>query len=692
MERVVVTGTGVPRLMEDTAVRTEIISAETITKTASRTFSDVVQYQTGLRVDVSCQNCNAAQVQMLGLPQRYVSILTNGHSVLTGVASIYGIDQIPTALIDHIEVVKGGGSALYGPGAVAGAINILYKEPVGFGGTLELNYEHIVNQEKGYGVPPEANLVLSYANPEQTYGGTVFGVRQFVSPTDPDNDRFTEVSKRDLWAGGTRLFYKPAKDMCLHLDYSASIEDRRGGSDDVSASPTVSAIAEEIYSIHHVATLTLDHAVSPLLDYSVAATYSNATRDYYYGGIGAFGSPDPNSRFYQPGARPDLGYGDTEDGLYLLDAALNIRPAEGHIITLGVSYRDEYIVNTQNALILDPVNPSLRPESLRYLFRDIGLIAQHDWTLSRQWNIVYGLRLDDHNLIDDLIVSPRLAVKYAPTRSFRLRGTVSTGFIAPELYNEDFDSPLAGDQVRRVRNAPGLQPERALSFSLAPEWEVTQNIRLEGNLFYTRLSDSFRSTETDSPATPDVLEITRVNSGRTDIYGVELNLDLDFHALKIDLGYVEQRVRYADAQVVAGPEVFDPAAPEDNQIFSRNVSRTPQRYGVTKVTYDLPWGVQLFVAGKLTGPMEVPHIVSDRNTGALMRNDLKRTPYFFDMDLSISKTWELPHNTRLTASAGVRNVLDAYQSDFDRGAYRDSDYIYGPRLPRNFYTGIKYDF
>jgi len=112
---------------------------------------------------------------------------------------------------------------------------------------------------------------------------------------------------------------------------------------------------------------------------------------------------------------------------------------------------------------------------------------------------------------------------------------------------------------------------------------------------------------------------------------------------------------------------------------------------VVKVTYDTPW-FDLFVAGKLTGPMEAPHIVTVTNTGDFVRNDLTHTPYFFDMDIGLSKSWELAQNTKLTASAGVRNVFDAYQSDFDRGAFRDADYIYGPRLPRNFYVGMKYEF
>jgi outer membrane receptor for ferrienterochelin and colicins len=688
---VVVTATGVPRPIEDIAVRTEVLPSVTIAKTAARTFSDAIQYQTGLRVDVTCQNCNAGQVQMLGLEQRYTSILVDGHPVLSGLASIYGIDQIPTALIDHIEVVKGGGSALYGPGAVAGAINIISKDPVTTGGSLELNYEHINRQEHGYDVPPVGNAVLNFANHTQTFGATVYGVRGYVSPTDPDHDGFTEVSKRDLWTGGTRLVYKPTEHATLRADYSASVEDRRGGSDDLTVSPSESAIAEWIHSLHHVASVTFDQTVSPRLDYSTSLTFSRAARDYYYGGTGAYGSPNPVSPFFSPDAHPDLGYGDTGDNLYLVNSAVNLRPAHGHIVTLGVAYRNEHIVNTQNALATGLEGTTVEPAPLRYVYGDVGVLAQHDWTFSSRWNVVYGMRIDKHDLIDHPIVSPRLAIKYAPTTAFRLRGSMSTGFIAPELYDEDFDSPLAGDQVRRIAIASALKPEKSLGFSLAPEWEIQSGLRLEGNLFYTRLTDTFRETQTDDPQTASILEITKVNSGRSGIYGAELNLDLDFEAVQIDLGYVEQRARYQTAQVVAGPDVFDPAVPEDNQIYSRDIPRSPQRYGVAKVTADAPW-FEAFAAGKFTGPMDVPHLVSDETTGDLVRNDLTRSPYFFDMDLGLSKKWIVSHARLLTASAGIRNVLNAYQHDFDRGAYRDSNYIYGPRMPRNFYVGLKCEF
>ena len=685
---VVVTGTRVPRPIKDTAVFTEVLPAATIAKTASLTLSDALEFQPGLRTDVTCENCNANQVQMFGLGQRYIAMLVDGHPILSGVGSSYGIDQIPTALIDRVEVVEGGGSALYGPGAVAGVINVIRKDPVVTGGSVEVTYPYIKGQLAGYGVPVDATVVANYANTNETFGATVYGVHNYVPPCDETGDGFTEVSRRELWTPGTRLYYKPTENTTLHLDYNLIDENRRGGSDDVNIPPDQSVITEWIHSVGNVASLTLDQTISPLIDFNSSLTFSRTTWDYYRGGIGAYGSPDPASPFYSPNAVPDLGYGTFDDNLWFYNTAVNIRPADGHIITVGFDYRNENIRQVQNVQV--GASDIVEPEPYDYFYENFGGFVQHDWTLSPQWNIVYGLRLDKHNLVDEVIPSPRLAVKYSPTESFRLRGAISTGFTAPELDNEDFDGPLAGNQVIRITEGPNLKPERSLNFSLAPEWDINSHVSLNGNLFYTMLSDTFNEVENDAESTPDIEAVNKVNAGRSDIYGVELNLGLDFHPLKIDIGYVEQRARYESPQVVIGSDP-DPNS-TDNEIFSSDFPRVPQRYGVVKMDFEAPWGLDLFVAGKLTGPMEVPHVVSNEQTGDQIDNVLKTSPYFFDMDIGLSRMWQLPHNTLLTASLGVKNALNSYQDDFDRGAYRDSNYIYGPRIPRNFYAGLKFEF
>lgn len=43
----------------------------------------------------------------------------------------------------------------------------------------------------------------------------------------------------------------------------------------------------------------------------------------------------------------------------------------------------------------------------------------------------------------------------------------------------------------------------------------------------------------------------------------------------------------------------------------------------------------------------------------------------------------------LQLNGGVQNIFQAYQKDFDRGANRDSNYIYGPATPRSYFAGVK---
>jgi len=68
------------------------------------------------------------------------------------------------------------------------------------------------------------------------------------------------------------------------------------------------------------------------------------------------------------------------------------------------------------------------------------------------------------------------------------------------------------------------------------------------------------------------------------------------------------------------------------------------------------------------------------------------TPRFFDLNLKVSYDIILYKEIALQLHAGIQNIFNAYQKDFDRGADRDSGYIYGPSLPRSWFVGAKISF
>jgi outer membrane receptor for ferrienterochelin and colicins len=89
--------------------------------------------------------------------------------------------------------------------------------------------------------------------------------------------------------------------------------------------------------------------------------------------------------------------------------------------------------------------------------------------------------------------------------------------------------------------------------------------------------------------------------------------------------------------------------------------------------------------------MDVPHIVSD-DDGNLVGNRLVSTPWFFNLDVGISREIDLGHAQTLTLTAGIKNLLDDFQSDLERGPFRDAGYVYGPAFPRTYHMGARWSF
>ena len=164
---------------------------------------------------------------------------------------------------------------------------------------------------------------------------------------------------------------------------------------------------------------------------------------------------------------------------------------------------------------------------------------------------------------------------------------------------------------------------------------------------------------------------------------MELNLSYSFGNYAAEIGYIEQRSEYGSPQLLIG----EPGNAVDNPIFSDRFERTPNRYGVLKLSYDDSTYAG-YIAGKLTGRMTAPHVNSDPLTGAQINNSLDISPNFFVVDVGISRTWVLGDHTDLTASLAIKNLFNDFQGDLDNGPYRDPAYVMGPRFPRTYFAGL----
>ena len=571
-------------------------------------------------------------------------------------------------------------------------MNIIPKTPTHDHVRLDGQYSFMEGDQSGSRPNTDFTGILEHASKDRKWGVLAFGLQNFVQGVDVMEDDFTEISRRDLYGTGMRVTYYPSDSMTLAFDYLYTYEDRRGGEDDgaFDIAANEAFITEELKSTRHVGITTLKHTVSEKFDYQAGLSFSHTSRDSYYGGVGVFGHPNaavnarlaarfPGVTITAPvaGWTTGLGFGVTDNLLTTLDLSANSYVTDSHTLTYGFQTRLESIEDASGL-----------GRTVDDQYDNFGLYAQHSWIMDEQWELVWGLRGDKHSKVSDPIVSPRAALKFSPSENVDWRFSASTGFRAPEVFDEDLHIANVGGEVEVVTLSPTLREERSYSFSFGPNWRIYEKWTFDGSLFYTRLNDTFvNDPSTDLAATPGIIESTKINSGSARIYGMELNLSYSFGNYAAEIGYIEQRSEYGSPQLLIG----EPGNAVDNPIFSDRFERTPNRYGVLKLSYDDSTYAG-YIAGKLTGRMTAPHVNSDPLTGAQINNSLDISPNFFVVDVGISRTWVLGDHTDLTASLAIKNLFNDFQGDLDNGPYRDPAYVMGPRFPRTYFAGLTLEF
>jgi outer membrane receptor for ferrienterochelin and colicins len=667
--------------LKDVPVRTEMIERDLIESTSSRDLAQIIQYTPGLRVETTCSNCNPQSIQMLGLPQSYIAILTDGLPTFSGLAGVYGIEQIPTGLMERIEVVKGGGSPLYGPGAVAGVINLVPRQPEKTGGSIEWNLAAMEGRQVGGALNPSAFGVYDWVSPEKNFTLSVFGNYDLMQAVDLNADGFTDVSERELTSGGLRATWQPLQGSKWTFDYFASDEGRRGGEAGAAFNgpPNRALIAEEIFTFRQVATLKWEQEINDRFRMQHSYAFAGTDRDSYYGGTVALGSPDPSSAFFDPTWTAQRGFGTTTSDLHFFESLVIQEQSEDHQFTYGLQHRNERLVDQQAAV----------GRSIDDTYTNTGLLFQHRWKWNDRYTAEYGGRMDIHSEVADPILSPRANLLIQANDSLRIRNSLSWGFRAPEVFDEDLHIANVGGDLSAIRNDPNLEEETSITFSVAPEWQINDQWRLEVNGFHTWLNDTFSVVANDDPMTADVMEFLKQNGGASRISGVELNLGFrPSDAWRMEFSWTQQRARFEENQLILGDDSL--GDPIDNPIFSSTYARTPESLGLLRFFYTGKH-FDAFVGGKITGPMDVPHIVSD-DDGNLVGNRLVSTPWFFNLDVGISREIDLGHAQTLTLTAGIKNLLDDFQSDLERGPFRDAGYVYGPAFPRTYHMGARWSF
>ena len=166
IEPVVVTATRFEERYTDKPVNLVVITAEDIRSSPAKTVPDLLSEQAGISVhDLFGNNAATTTVDMRGFGvtgTQNTLILVDGRRVVDIDLSGVQWSAVPLQSIDRIEIVRGGGSVLYGEGATAGVINIITKSPKP--GRPELTLRGSVGSYDTHEIGAQANLPLGPAS------------------------------------------------------------------------------------------------------------------------------------------------------------------------------------------------------------------------------------------------------------------------------------------------------------------------------------------------------------------------------------------------------------------------------------------------------------------------------------------------------------------------------------------------
>ena len=664
LRQVVVTATQHAVTRSEAPSTVGVIDGSQMEAVSAVNLGQALNFSTGLRVENTCQNCGANEVRINGLGQAYSQILIDSRPVNSALAGIYLLDQLPTALIDRIEVLRGGGSALYGSNAIAGVVNVITHEPRSNGASVGNTTQFIGGKAWDFSNSFNASVVSD----DRRAGLAVFGHNRSRQPYDHNGDGYSEVGRLKARMVGFRGYLRTSDFSKLNLEYH-NIHDFRRGGDRFDLPSPMAHISEGGEHDIHSASLKWDWLpASGLRHASLFASMQHVDRQSYYG------EREDDEPF-------GTAYGYTQD-LTLNYGALYSR----HFDTLWF-LPAEFTAGLEHTLDRLQDHTLDSPDTLRQHIGIASAYLQNEWKDSR-WSILVGARMDKHTMIGAPVVSPRLNLRYAPTDHLTLRAGYASGFRAPQVYDEDLHVGAVNGELYKITNAPDLRMERSHSLTGSADLcfhlgSLEADLLVEG--FYTRINDAFVNELLFDDTVSGYMHYERRNADGAEVMGVNVEMTLSpIETMRLQLGGTWQRSMYVG-----------PGKEWDEGQYERRMERTPDLYAYLTGTYTPVRRLQLTATGTFTGPMLVYHheAAEEASSGAKHGGEghihKEITPSFLDLSLKAAYSIPFGERTELELSLGVQNLFDSYQRDLDSGPERDAAYIYGPTLPRTLLFSAK---
>ncbi len=615
---------------------------------APNNFVEVLSIANGLQNNIACGVCGTNSININGIGGVYTAVAIDGIPLYGNLAAVYGLNSVPTAIIENIDIERGAASVYYGTEAIGGVINIQTKTPDGCG-LLKMDLQAsnlndiFFNTAYDYNLKKVATLTAVHFASSRNYqdrNRDNFG----------DNVQFERFNLMQKFTFGA----KSLKNTFMGKYY---YENRRNG----------------VYNY-----LKNDYFRE---NYGSNTIYGEYIRTHRVENTARIYLGDKN-RFIQQGASLHLQnsyYGDVQykanQVLFFINGVQKWQ-LNTHSLTFLANFRYEfYDDNSSATATLDnqnkPVNTIIP-----------ALMLEDNWQISPKTAITAGARLDLAPNFNP-VFSPRFLFVHNFNPVWQFKTNCGTGFRLVNVFTEDHAFVTGQRQVVIDDN---LQPERSFSINSTfiykkdkPKYSVNAQI----NGFFSRFQNAIIADYSQ----PNAIIYANLN-GYSEIKGLNGSYN---HILKNGLSWqLNASLNWANKYEIDAANQTTKTAIEFSTRWNANAV----------LAYDWKkYGLIFAYTGKFVSPTFMPAVFDVDANGNLNTTARPLLAEAFALhNVQINKTLPLQN---LEIYIGISNLLN-YLPNFSPLAgyndpnaavgfspYFDTAYNFAPLQGRRIYAGVR---
>lgn len=484
LENMVVTASRVPTQKVDTPADISVITKEEIADQNYASASDALRAIPGVNVLGSgAKGSSMGQDKILLNGDERVLVLVDGRRMNLGSSGNSSADWLPPVnAIERIEVLKGGGSALYGTDAVGGVINVIMKKGSEIG-------NHVTVKAAGGSWNAEQYAISAS-------GSTDSGLGLIVSAT---KERRGEYKFKNA-NGKSQLLKNSGYDdtgVIVKLDQKVGEDNRIGVNFEHINADGGSPFGYSGFG-NTDSHKRISNNVALRYDWNESSDergYVQVYKNYQH------------AHFRSPVASRQSNFTDSTIGL---EAQQNFKFSDTDELTVGLEYYKTTVDNT----------------SLYTGERDINnkaIFAENRWEFAPSWQLNTGLRYDHHSKYGSE-VTPKVALnkKFDENSNVYLSwGRVFNAPTTDDLFWHQVDSSQWGTFY--TYGDPNLKPEKGYVWTFGGNTKLNEKTSLSANVFYSKITDAI---DWDYTSVPNYTLAVNVNKEKR--RGLELSLNHDF--------------------------------------------------------------------------------------------------------------------------------------------------------------------